>query len=127
MVTAEAIILPSFSVYFTVTLSPALASPFILTLETSKVMSPFVLFTVIIFAAVSTFVTSPVHIMALLFVTLVVVSFFSGVLVVVVVVVFCSGVPAGAWANTTVTNATLITTVSAIINTFFIFFLLLEF
>jgi hypothetical protein len=49
----------------------------------------------------------------------VVVVVFSGV--VVVVVVFFSLVPAGAWANTTVTNATLINTVSTIINTFFIF------
>jgi hypothetical protein len=65
--------------------------------------------------------------MALLSVVLVVVSIFSGIVVVVVVVVFCSGVPAGAWANATVTKATLITTVSAIINTFFMFFLLLDY
>jgi len=88
----------------------------------------------------------------LVFVLVVVVSFFSGVVVVVVVVVFCSGVPvvvvsffsgvagvvvvvvvffsvvaAGAWANTVVTNATLINTASTTINAFFILFLLLEF
>jgi len=42
------------------------------------------------------------------------------VFVVVVVVTFFSGVPAGVWAKAAVTNATLINTVSAIINTFFI-------
>jgi K+-sensing histidine kinase KdpD len=56
-------------------------------------------------------------------VVVVVVSFVSGA--VVVVVTFFSVVPAGAWANTVVTNAALINTVRAIINTFFIFFLLL--
>jgi hypothetical protein len=58
-------------------------------------------------------------------IVVVVVSFVSGA--VVVVVTFFSVVPAGAWANTVVTNAALINTVRAIINTFFIFFLLLEF
>jgi hypothetical protein len=53
--------------------------------------------------------------MGLLFVTV----------VLVVVVVVCSDVPAGAWANVPVANATLISTASANINTFFIFFLLL--
>jgi len=60
--------------------------------------------------------------LVLVFVVLVVVSFFSGV-VVVVVVVF-SDVPAGAWANVPVANATLINTASANINTFFMSFLL---
>src|SRR5208283_5332895 len=50
------------------------------------------------------------YLMALLFVVsvVVVVTFFSGVVVVVVVVVFCSEVPAGAWANAAVAKATLI-------------------
>ena len=115
MVTQEAIILPSFPMYFTLTQSPALGSPFILAIETSKVISPFLPFTVIIFAVVSMAVTLPLNLMALLFVVsvVVVVTFFSGVVVVVVVVVFCSDVPAGAWANATVTKATLINTVSA--------------
>jgi len=74
-------------------------------------------------------VTLPVNLIAPLFVVVVVVvvSFFSGAGVVVVVVVVFSDVPAGACANVTVTNATLINTASAIINTFFIFFLLPEF
>jgi hypothetical protein len=72
-------------------------------------------------------VTLPLNFMVLLFVVsvVVVVSFFSGV--VVVVVIFCSGAPAGVWANAPVTKATPINTVSAIISAFFIFFPLLEF
>jgi hypothetical protein len=115
MVTEEAIILPSFSMYLTVTLLPALTFSFILAPETSKVISPFLPFTIIVLAAVSRFVTLPVNVMGLLFVTV----------VLVVVVVVCSDVPAGAWANVPVANATLISTASANINTFFIFFLLL--
>jgi len=59
-------------------------------------------------------------------VVVVVVSFFSGAGVVVVVVVVCSDVP-GACANAPVTNAKPINTVSANINTFFMFFFLLEY
>jgi hypothetical protein len=67
--------------------------------------------------------------LVLVFVVLVVVvvSFFSGAGVVVVVVVVFSDVPAGACANAPVTNAKPINTVSAIVNTFFMFFPLLEF
>jgi hypothetical protein len=74
-------------------MSPVLGSTFIVALETSKVMSPFLPFADIIFAAVSMFVTLPVNIMPLVFVVVVVVTFFPGVVVVVVVVSFCfSGV-----------------------------------
>jgi hypothetical protein len=71
---------------------------------------------------------APFFLVVLVFVVLVlvVISFFSGAGVVVVVVVVCSDVP-GACANAPVTNAKPINTVSANINTFFMFFFLLEY